>query len=319
MLPRYKVFKVSVGPSTETNACVNSSKQPRQLAESKETAIDKIAWSHFAVSFCFNMFQLFQRGHTHSMLDFKNDFCRSKRFHFFQIQQIRWWSFMYQLADLFTLKHSAFTPRSVSKLPERLMCFTPSNAAFCSSTWRMLDTPAVNFVYSKAECNTNQTGGHVCSRLPSAIFSALCYQFLHASLMHLIFMVMTSNDMMTWPDMTIYRSSNHASMGEECRDKTQRLSSKRFLTKASWKSGNLVGICTDLYATCWPFWQCWIPARTASRLSALSQMTLADANILGHHTIMCLEQRLEVVISEAPILEATKRCQNPVEAFGTDG
>ena len=95
--------------------------------------------------------------------------------------------------------------------------------------------PTVNFVYSKAECNTHQTSGHVCRRLPSLIFRALCYQFLH---------VMTSNDMTTCPDMTICRSSNHASMGEECRDQTQRLSSRRFLTKASVKV-NLVGICTD--------------------------------------------------------------------------
>lgn len=56
MLSRYKVFKVSVGPSTETNACVNS--KPRQLAESKETAkqpVDKIAWSRF-VPTCFSCF-----------------------------------------------------------------------------------------------------------------------------------------------------------------------------------------------------------------------------------------------------------------------
>lgn len=89
--------------------------------------------------------------------------------------------------------------------------------------------------YSKAECHTHQTSGHVCRRLPSLIFRALCCQFLH---------VMTSNDMTTCPDMTICRSSNHASMGEECRDQTQRLSSRRFLTKASVKV-NLVGICTD--------------------------------------------------------------------------
>ena len=130
---------------------------------------------------------------------------------------------------------------------------------------------------------------------------------------------------MTWRHARTWPSADHLTMLLWVRNVETRLSDSApdvSWSRPQWKSTWWEFAQTSCARCFWHVricldhgWQCWIQARTASRLSALSQVSLADANVLGPHTIMCLEQRLEVVISEAPI--SAKR-RNPVEAFETN-